>query len=63
MIPGHAAIGRGGAQGEGVLREAYLVQRKEPIAYGLWQEPEWELPKLRIDFSSRQTALFPTHQL
>ena len=43
-------------------REANLVRRKEPMAYGLWQETELELPKIRIDSSSRQTTLFLSHQ-
>jgi len=48
----------------GVLdgREAYLVRRNEPAAYDSWRESELELPKPRIDSSSRQTALFLIHQ-
>ena len=51
-----------------MLKKAVLVVRlssKEKsiwrMAYGL--ESEFELPRPRIDSSSRQTALFPSHQL
>src|SRR5512146_3014160 len=43
-------------------REAYLVKRNEPMVSGPWQESGSELPKRRIDSSSRQTVPFLSHQ-